>query len=407
MILKKLRLTVLIFLSFTLCYGQKEKYIYPPQANREPGKPEILTAADQTGLYLPLLKNKRVGLLVNQTSEINGILLPDTLLKAGVNIVKIFSPEHGFRGNADAGAKVKSGLDAQTGLPVISLYGNNKKPTAEQLKDIDILVFDLQDVGARFYTYISSLQYAMEACAENKKMILVLDRPNPLGFIVDGPILEPANQSFVGMQSIPVVHGMTIGEYAKMLIGERWLKTAAPQLVVIPCKNYTHKSLYALPVSPSPNLKSMAAIYLYPSLCFFEGTQVSLGRGTDKPFQQFGHPLLKGNTYTYSFTPLSIAGATDPPLKNQKCYGALVAVREADALKMIDGKLQIKWLLEAYRAYPEQGKFFIPYFEKLAGTAVLRKQIQQGLSEEAIRKSWEPGLAQFRKIRKQYLLYAE
>ena len=234
---------------------------------------------------------------------------------------------------------------------------------------------------------------------------MVLDRPNPLGFIVDGPILEQANQSFVGMQPIPVVHGMTVGEYAKMLIGEKWLKSSAPKLVVIPCKNYTHKSLYALPVSPSPNLKNMAAIYLYPSLCFFEGTQVSLGRGTDKPFQQFGHPLLKG--YNYSFTPVGMPGATDPPLKNKKCYGKLVAANEADALKTIGNKLQIKWLLDVYKDYPEKGKFFIPYFEKLAGTTSFRKQIERGMTETEIRKSWEPGLTKFKAIRKKYLLYAE
>ncbi len=391
---------LLVFSGFS--YGQK--HIYNPQGSNS-GKKEILTAADQTGLYIPQFKSKRVGLIVNQTSEINGVLLPDTLLSLGVNIVKIFSPEHGFRGNADAGAKVKSGADAQTGLPVISLYGNNKKPTADQLKDIDVLVFDLQDVGARFYTYISTLQYAMEACAENKKPIIVLDRPNPLGFIVDGPIMEPANQSFVGMQAIPVVHGMTVGEYAKMLIGEKWLKSSAPQLTVIPCRNYTHQSLYSLPVSPSPNLKNMTAIYLYTSMCFFEGTQVSLGRGTDKPFQQFGHPSLK--IYSYSFTPVSVTGATDPPLKNQRCYGKLVATSEAEALKLIDGKLQIKWLLDAYRNFPEKNKFFIPYFEKLAGTTLFRKQIEQGLSEQDIRKSWEPGLNKFKTIRKKYLLYEE
>ncbi|MFA6059020.1 MAG: DUF1343 domain-containing protein [Taibaiella sp.] len=400
MMLRSLKLTTLFFCCAIAVYGQNER-----NKPAEKGIIEILTAADQTELYLPQLKNKKVGLIVNQTSEINSVLLPDTLLKLGVNVVKIFSPEHGFRGNADAGAKVKSGFDTQTGLPVISLYGNNKKPAADQLKDIDILVFDLQDVGARFYTYISTLQYAMEACAENNKTIMVLDRPNPLGFIVDGPILEQANQSFVGMQPIPVVHGMTVGEYAKMLIGEKWLKSSAPKLIVIPCKNYTHKSLYALPVSPSPNLKNMAAIYLYPSLCFFEGTQVSLGRGTDKPFQQFGHPSLKG--YNYSFTPVSMPGATDPPLKNKKCFGKLVATNEVGALKAIDGKLQIKWLLAAYQDYPEKSKFFISYFEKLTGTATFRKQIEKGMTEAEIRKSWEPGLTKFRSIRKKYLLYTE
>lgn len=398
--LRSLKLTTLFFCCTIAVYGQSER-----NKSAEKGIIETLTAADQTELYLPQLKNKKVGLIVNQTSEINSVLLPDTLLSLGIKVVKIFSPEHGFRGNADAGAKVKSGFDTQTGLPVISLYGNNKKPTADQLKDIDILVFDLQDVGARFYTYISTLQYAMEACAENNKTIMVLDRPNPLGFIVDGPILEQANQSFVGMQPIPVVHGMTVGEYAKMLIGEKWLKSSAPKLIVVPCKNYTHKSLYALPVSPSPNLKNMAAIYLYPSLCFFEGTQVSLGRGTDKPFQQFGHPSLKG--YNYSFTPVSMPGATDPPLKNKKCYGKLIATNEVDALKAVDGKLQIKWLLAAYQDYPEKSKFFIPYFEKLTGTTTFRKQIEQGMTEAEIRKSWEPGLTKFKSIRKKYLLYTE
>ncbi|WP_118972298.1 exo-beta-N-acetylmuramidase NamZ family protein [Taibaiella koreensis] len=365
----------------------------------------VLPGAYHTAAYLPALKGKSVALLVNQTSEINGVLLPDTLLKLGVKVVKIFSPEHGFRGNADAGAHVKNGVDARTGLPVISLYGSNKKPSAEQLKDVDVLVYDLQDVGARFYTYVSTLQYAMEACGEQKKGLMILDRPDPLGHIVDGPVLEPANSSFVGMQPIPVVYGMTPGEYAKMLIGERWLKGPVPQLNVIACSGYAHSSVYELPVSPSPNLKNMAAIYLYPSLCFFEGTVVSLGRGTDKPFQQFGNPLLKG--YTYSFTPVSMPGASDPPLKNQKCYGQLLATDAAAARKLTEGKLQIKWLLEAYGKYPEKNKFFIPFFEKLSGTALLRKQIADGLSEEAIRKSWAPGLAKFRAIRKKYLLYAE
>lgn len=402
MIFNRLILTLLLCFNIQVLSAQQGKYIFDPKPK---SKELLLTGADQTSVYLPQLKNKRVGLIVNQTSEIEGVLLPDTLLKAGVNIVKIFSPEHGFRGNADAGAKVKSGVDEQTGLPVISLYGNNKKPTAAQLKDIDILVFDLQDVGARFYTYISTLQYALEACAENSKPVMVLDRPNPLGYIVDGPILEKDNESFVGMQPIPVVHGMTVGEYAKMLIGEKWVKSDAFPLTVIPCKNYTHRSMYSLPVSPSPNLKNMTAIYLYPSMCFFEGTQVSLGRGTDKPFQQFGHPSLKN--FKYTFTPVSMPGATDPPLKNQKCYGELVASNEKTAIDITDGKLQIKWLLKAYQNFPEKNKFFTSYFEKLAGTTQLRKQIEQGLSEEAIRKSWEPGLKKFKAIRKRYLLYPD
>lgn len=383
------------------CYSQQEKYVNQPGKNAE-----VKTGADRTEAYLPLLKGKRVALLVNQTSEINGVLLPDTLLKRGVQVVKIFSPEHGFRGFADAGAKVKSGYDEQTGLPVISLYGNNKKPSADQLKDIDVVVYDLQDVGARFYTYISTLQYLMEACAEQQKQIIVLDRPNPLGFIVDGPILDKKHSTFIGMQSIPVIYGMTAGEYAKMLMGEKWLKTKSPALTVIACEQYTHKTLYQLPVMPSPNLKSMTAIYLYPSLCFFEGTKASLGRGTPYPFQQFGHPALKNN-YTYSFTPVSMPGATDPPLKNQKCYGMMVAENAAKALAQADNKLNLKWLLEAYASFPDKEQFFIPFFEKLSGTDLLRQQIRAGLSEEAIRKSWQPDLDKFKTIRKKYLLYED
>lgn len=374
-----------------------------PAKGQVPG-PGILTGADQTEAYLPLLKGKRVGLLVNPTSEIDGVLLPDTLLGLGVQVVKIFSPEHGFRGTADAGAHVKSGKDTRTGLEVISLYGNNKKPSAAQLQDIDILVYDLQDVGVRFYTYISTLQYAMEACAEQGKKLIVLDRPDPLGDIVDGPVLEAANRSFVGMQPVPVIYGMTPGEYARMLIGEGWLNSAAPELTVIPCAHYTHKSRYELPVAPSPNLKQMAAIYLYPSLCFFEGTPVSVGRGTSMPFQQYGHPDLKG--YRYSFTPVSMPGATDPPLKNKVCYGEMLAADTGAALALTAGKLQIRWLLEAYRRYPVKNKFFTPFFEKLSGTVTLRRQITQGLTEAQIRKSWEPGLSRFKMIRKKYLLYA-
>jgi uncharacterized protein YbbC (DUF1343 family) len=365
----------------------------------------VVRGADRTGAYLSLLKGKKVALVVNQTSEVNGVLLPDTLLKLKVNVVKIFSPEHGFRGNADAGAKVKNGKDEQTGLPVISLYGNNKKPSAEQLKDVDVVVYDLQDVGARFYTYISTLEYLMEACAENKKALIILDRPNPLGFIVDGPILEKENHSFVGMQPVPAIYGMTAGEYAKMLAGEKWIKAIPEDMTVISCENYTHKTLYRLPVMPSPNLKNMTAIYLYPSMCFFEGTVLSVGRGTAYPFQQFGHPALKN--YTYTFKPLSIPGATDPPLKNQVCYGKKVAGTEREALEVIDGKMQIKWLLEAYRNFPEQNKFFNNFLVKLTGTATFRKQVEQGLSEDAIRKSWQPGLDRFKAIRRQYLLYGE
>lgn len=393
------------FLAFGLVGFFGAQYSGFAQSHVVSGSNMLRTGADQTDKYLPLLKGKRVALLVNQTSEVNNVLLPDTLLKLNVKVVKIFSPEHGFRGNADAGAHVKNGVDAQTGLQVISLYGNNKKPTADQLKDVDVLVYDLQDVGARFYTYISTLQYAMEACGQQGKQLIVLDRPNPLGFTVDGPVMEKNNQSFVGMQAIPTVYGMTAGEYAKMLIGEQWLSSKAPLLTVITCKDYTHKTLYELPVSPSPNLKNMAAIYLYPSLCFFEGTSISVGRGTENPFQQFGHPLLK--TYSYSFTPKSMIGATDPPLKNQVCFGKMIASDPKSALNAIDNKLQLKWLLDAYAAFPQKDKFFNNFFVKLSGTSLLQKQIEQGLSEKEIRKSWESDLNKFKKIRSKYLLYAE
>ncbi len=398
---------VFLLLSITIlsisCFGQNKQKPQLRQLNLE--REDIMPGAYQFHEYLPLLQGKRVALLVNQTSEVRGELLPDVLLQKGVNIVKIFSPEHGFRGTADAGAHVKGGVDAKTGLPIVSLYGKNKKPTPEQLRDIDVVLYDLQDVGVRFYTYISSLEYMLEACAANNKQLIVLDRPNPLGFIVDGPVLEKSFSSFVGMQPIPVVYGMTPGEYAQMLVGERWITPATVDLKVINCENYTHQSKYKLPVPPSPNLKNMAAIYLYPSLCFFEGTPISVGRGTATPFQQFGHPSLKN--YSYTFTPKSVSGATNPPLKDKLCRGLLIAKDAEDALEAIDGKLQIKWLLDAYKNYPEKGLFFTSFFEKLAGTNLLQKQIQQGLSEDAIRKSWEADLDRFKKIRSKYLLYAE
>lgn len=386
------------------CQAQQiqEKYVYRKKGTEAAA---VLPGAYNIDAYLPLLKNKRVALVVNQTSEIGGTLLPDTLLALSVHIVKIFSPEHGFRGTADAGAKVKSGKDTQTGLPLISLYGSNKKPTAEQLEDVDVIIYDLQDVGARFYTYISTLEYLMEACAENGKELIILDRPNPLGYIVDGPVLDKKFSSFIGMQPVPVIYGMTPGEYALMLKGERWIEPGNVTVQVIKCTNYDHNSLYDLPVAPSPNLKNMAAIYLYPSLCFFEGTQISLGRGTEMSFQQFGHPDLKN--YTYSFTPKSMSGASDPPLKGQKCYGRLVADNAEDALALTGHRLQLRWLIEAYGNYPDKEKFFIPFFEKLAGTELLRQQIKQGLSEEDIRSSWQPQLQKFKAIRKKYLLYPD
>jgi uncharacterized protein YbbC (DUF1343 family) len=317
-------------------------------------------------------------------------------------VVKIFVPEHGFRGTADAGAHIKNDIDAQTGLPVISLYGKNKKPSAEQMKDIDVLVYDLQDVGVRFYTYISTLEYAMDACIDNKKELLILDRPNPNRHIIDGPVLDTSLRSFVGMQTVPILYGMTVGEYAQMLVGEQWIKNAkALQYKVIPCLAYDQLAVrmkYILPVPPSPNLKNSNAIRLYPGLCFFEGTVVSVGRGTDKPFEQWGHPDYQGKL-NHTFTPKSIVGATKPLLENQICYGI--------KLDNAPENLDISQLLKAYQLSPQKDAFFNSFFEKLAGTRVLRQQIIKGKSEAEIRASWQPELEQFKKIRKKYLLYQD
>lgn len=356
--------------------------------------------------YLPLLKNKRVALIVNQTSEINGTLLPDTLLAHGVRVVKLFSPEHGFRGAADAGAHVANGKDAKTGLEIISLYGSNKKIKPEQLKDVDILIYDLQDVGARFYTYISTLQYALEACAEQGRQMIILDRPNPLGNVVDGPVLEQGQSSFVGLQPIPIMYGLSPGEYANMLIGEGWIKAKHLDLTVIANKHYTHSTPYTLPVSPSPNLKTREAITLYPSLCLFEGTVVSVGRGTAAPFTMFGHPDLKG--YSYSFVPKPMPGASTPLLQGQRCYGRDLKYDAAgDISAKASTTYQLSYLLEAYKSYKGSKPFFNNFFNKLAGNTALQAQIKAGSSESEIRKSWEPALSAYKAIRQKYLLYPE
>jgi len=367
----------------------------------------IVPAAARIDQYLPLLKGKKVALLINQTARVGDRLLLDTLLSRKVDIVKVFVPEHGLRGAADAGAHIKNDKDAATGLPVISLYGNNKKPTKEQLKDVDVVMYDLQDVGVRFYTYISSLEYLMEACAENDKELIVLDRPNPNGFYVDGPVLEESNKSFVGMQEIPAVYGMTVGEYAKMLVGEKWIDDAKDvNLKVIPCAAYDHSKKYHLPVSPSPNLKNMAAIYLYPSLCFFEGTVVSVGRGTEKPFQQWGHPAFKSRS-DYFFIPKTMTGASKPMYEGQKCYGQLIAEDPEAALRDINGGMNLDWLIKAYQWYPEKGKFFNNFFEKLAGTDKLQKMIEKGMTAAAIKASWQKDITAFKEVRKKYLLYPD
>lgn len=367
---------------------------------------KVIVGAEQMESYLPLLKNKKVALLVNQTSMVKDKHLVDTLLSYKMNIVKIFAPEHGFRGTADAGEKVKSGVDVKTGIPISSMYGANKKPSAESMKGIDIVVFDIQDVGARFYTYISSLQYMMEACAKAKISLVILDRPNPNGFYVDGPIMEAVNKSFVGMQAIPIVHGMTVGEYAQMLNGEKWLSNKLLcKLKVIPCKNYDHNTLYQLPIPPSPNLKSATAVFLYPSLCLFEGTSVSVGRGTETPFEVWGSPMFRDNGF--SFTPKSTEGAKSPLYENQICYGANLRLPPYDVLKIIRKKLNLSFIKNAYSLMPDKTKFFNDFFEKLTGNVWVRYHIMQNKSDEEMRASWEPGLIKFKKIRKKYLLYPD
>ena len=375
----------------------------------------ILTGADQTNLYLHKLQGKRVAIFANQTTTIGNTHLVDTLQKLQIQIIAIFGPEHGFRGKADAGEHVSNDIDVQTGIPVISLYGDHKKPTAADLKNVDVMLFDIQDVGVRFYTFISSLQYYMEAAIENDKELIILDRPNPNGFYVDGPVLDMAFKSFVGMQPVPIVYGLTIGEYAKMLLGEKWLdKKCFPipsnskyKMTIIPCKNYTHESKYVLPVHPSPNLKEMQSVYLYPSICFFEGTVMSEGRGTDKPFQIFGHPTLPSTLF--AFTPKPNAGAKSSKCFNQVCYGWNVSGSKEDVLKMVDNKIQIKFMMEAYQIFPGKDSFFLKnnFFNKLAGNNTLMQQIKDGKTEADIRKSWEPELVKFKAIRKKYLLYTD
>jgi len=378
-------------------------------AQNDENRQEVITGAEQIDVYLPQLEGKRVALLINQTSVVGPqkTLLPDTLLKRGVNVVKILAPEHGFRGKAEAGVKVDDSKDEKTGLPIISLYGKNKKPTPEQLQDVDIVIYDIQDVGARFYTYISTMQYAMEACAANGKEFMILDRPNPNGFFVAGPVLDKSLKSFVGMQPIPVVYGMTPGEYAKMLVGEKWFDGAAKlNLKVIPCTGYDHTTRYKLPVNPSPNLRSMAAIYAYPTLCLFEGTDVSVGRGTKTPFQQFGHPSFK-NKAMYGFMPNIADEGPDPLHAAKTCYGMMIALTDEDAEISIAGKFTVTFLVKAYGWYDDKEHFFNNFFEKLAGTKELRKQIEQRWSVEDIEKSWQKDIDAFKLIRKKYLLYKD
>ena len=370
----------------------------------EPLQKNITTGAQRVQMYLPLLKGKKIGVVGNQTSiiptEKGAVHLVDSLLQLNVDVRKVFAPEHGFRGTADAGEVVKDGIDTKTGLPVVSLYGSNKKPTPEQLKDLDILIFDIQDVGARFYTYISTLHYLMEAAAENDIPLLVFDRPNPNGHYIDGPVLEPTHQSFVGMHPVPVVHGMTIGEYAQMINGEKWLKNGMQaDLQVIKMQHYDHSMKYELPVKPSPNLPNAKAINLYPSLCFFEGTNVNAGRGTNKQFQVFGSPFLSKEKYDYNYVPESNEGAKYPKHLGKTCYG-----KDLSKIPFLSS-INLEWLINAYHNTSQKSEFFNSFFTKLAGTGKLQQQIERGMNSEEIRETWKPGLEEFAKVRQKYLLY--
>lgn len=397
------------------------------QVSQAPAK--VLAGADRINVYLPLIKGRKVGIFANQTSMVGSTHLVDTLLKLGIDIRVIFGPEHGFRGTADAGEKVGNNTDPKTGIRIVSLYGSKRRPSAEDVKDVDVLIFDIQDVGVRFYTFISSLEEFMEAAMDLGKPLMILDRPNPNGHYVDGPVLDKKYKSFIGMQPVPVVYGMTIAEYAMMIAGEKWLSEKANakyayyqtaqnspdtpfHFQVIKCKNYDHKTKYVLPVRPSPNLPTIQSIYLYPSTCFFEGTVLSEGRGTDKPFQVFGHPSLPKTLY--AFTPNPNEGAKSSKLYGQQCYGWNLSGTPDEVLKQVDNRVQLKWLLEAYKLFPEKDKFFLlpksgtmegSFFNKLAGNNDLWQQIVVGKTEDEIRKSWEPGLSEFKKIRKKYLLY--
>lgn len=390
----------LSFLTLSCATGQPTPY-NEEKPSLETVNPiiEILVGADNYETYLPFLANKKIGIVANQTSILKDKThLVDYLVARKIDVKKIYAPEHGFRGTADAGELIKDGKDTQTGLPIISLYGNNKKPKPEQLKDIDIMLFDLQDVGVRFYTYISTLHYIMEACAENNIQLLVLDRPNPNGNLTDGPTLEKEHTSFVGMHPIPLLHGMTIGEYAQMINGEKWLKEGIQcNLKVIPCLNYKREMPYSLPVKPSPNLPNDQAINLYASLCLFEGTNVSVGRGTETQFQIYGSPFLPKSEF--QFTPQPNFGAKEPLHKGLICYG-----EDLTSTKKVT-QLELKWLIKAYNSTSDKSKFFNDFFTKLAGTKELQKQIQLGIPEEKIRDSWKKGIADFKEMRKKYLLY--
>ncbi|MCQ2375574.1 MAG: DUF1343 domain-containing protein [Salinivirgaceae bacterium] len=366
---------------------------------------QVVTAAEQTHEYLPKLKGKKVAVVANQTSVIGTTHLVDSLLSLNVNVDLVFAPEHGFRGLADAGEHVADNVDMRTGLRVVSLYGNHKKPSANDLLGIDIVVFDIQDVGVRFYTYISTLHYVMEACAENNVPLLVLDRPNPNGFYIDGPILDTACRSFVGMHPVPLVHGMTIGEYALMINGQGWLNAGVQcQVEVVKCLNYTHKTHYQLPIKPSPNLPTYRSVLLYPSLGLFEGTSMSVARGTMFPFEAVGHPAY--DIAPFRFVPRSMIGAKHPPFQDVVCFGYDFRNVPVEKLENEPG-IDLDIMIDCYRFFTFDPKFFNSFLTKLAGTTMLRKQIEQGMSAQQIKQTWQQGLRNFQQVRKQYLLYTD
>ena len=386
----------LLFATFLACRSQSTS---PFAAER------LQTGAEQTELYLETLRGKRVGIIANQTSLIGKTHLVDTLLSMGVEVTKVFAPEHGFRGEAGAGEHIADGKDPKTGLEVLSLYGKLKKPTPDMLEKTDILLFDIQDVGTRFYTYISTLHYILEAAGENDIEVIILDRPNPNGHYIDGPVLDMKFRSFVGMHPIPIVHGLTIGELTQMILGENWIKKE-PSVQIIPCKGYTHKDYYSLPVRPSPNLPNDRAIALYPSLCWFEGTEVSVGRGTPNPFQIIGFPGCSAGTFT--FTPIDIPGiAMDPPFEDKRCSG--LDLRDASTIQKRFIELELDWLIAMYQASPDKDSFFLAsgFFDKLCGNSGVREMVIAGKSASEIRASWQSDLLTYKSMRIKYLLYPD
>lgn len=404
-----MKLSIFVFAAFSFCFCTNPQKAIKTQTE---STKNIITGAEQTEKYLPYIKGKRVAILANQTSIIGKSHLVDSLQKLGVNIVKVFGPEHGFRGNVSAGDHVNNEIDATTGIPIISLYGKKNKPSKQDLADIDIMIYDLQDVGCRFYTNINALSRLMEACQENGKELLILDRPNPNAYLIDGPVLDMKYRSGIGMFPIPMSHGLTVGEFAQMANGEGWLTNKVKcNLKIIPVANYNHDMLYTLPVKPSPNLNTQQSIMLYPSVCMFEGIYLNHGRGTYFPFTVFGSPELKG-IYEFSYTPTGIKGMAETPLfMDQVCYG--IDLRNYDVNLLVKSKqINLKWVIELYKAHPHKEKFFdsklsnqMNNVEIQTGSGLFRQQIIDGKSEEEIRASWEPGLSEYKVMRKKYLLY--